>query len=79
MFCEQVVDLALIHKCVINVQPLTLLQGWGWMDEVRASADHSRRSESIPADHLRAMYDALVDFVKVEWIEGPCEGNQSCE
>ena len=32
----------------------------------------------MSAEQLQAMYEALVSFVKTEWVEGPCEGNQAC-
>ena len=70
MFCEQVVDLALLHKYVHS----TLLLLAPLM-----AVELMCRSEKINQDQLRAMYDALVDFVKVEWVEGSCEGDLPCK
>lgn len=33
----------------------------------------------MAVEHKQAMYEALVGFVKTEWVEGPCEGNQPCK
>lgn len=37
------------------------------------------RSSKMAVEHKQAMYEALVGFVKTEWVEGPCEGNQPCK
>lgn len=37
------------------------------------------RPEVMSADAQQAMYKAIVDFVHVEYVEGSCEGGQSCE
>ena len=39
----------------------------------------SFRSSSINVNSQQAMYQALVDFVQAEWVDGPCEGGQICE
>lgn len=33
----------------------------------------------MSSEALKAMYTALVDFVQTEYVNGPCEGGQSCE
>ncbi|ORY34741.1 armadillo-type protein [Naematelia encephala] len=35
------------------------------------------KPEVMNADNQRVMYQALVDFVKTEWVDGPGEGGQS--
>lgn len=37
------------------------------------------RAEAIGPEAFQAMYDALVSFVRTEWVEGPCEGDQTCQ
>ncbi|OCF35216.1 exportin-T [Kwoniella heveanensis BCC8398] len=48
MFCEQVVDRALMHK-----------------------------SRDMSPDAQQAMYNAVVEFIETEYVQGPCEGGQA--
>ena len=36
------------------------------------------RSDVISAEAQQATYQALMEFVRTEWIEGSCEGGQAC-
>ncbi|BEJ16561.1 hypothetical protein CspHIS471_0511660 [Cutaneotrichosporon sp. HIS471] len=36
-----------------------------------------RKPEAMSAQSQKAMYDAIVDFVRTEYVEGSCEGGQS--
>jgi exportin-T len=38
-----------------------------------------RKPETMSPESQKAMYDAIVDFVRVEYVEGSCEGGQPCE
>ena len=37
------------------------------------------RAEVVSAEAQQATYQALMEFVRTEWIDGPCENNQSCK
>lgn len=37
------------------------------------------RPEVMSSNAQQAMYKAIVDFVHAEYVEGSCEGGQSCE
>jgi hypothetical protein len=37
------------------------------------------RAEVISAEAQQATYQALMEFVRTEWIDGPCENNQACK
>ena len=37
------------------------------------------RAEVVSAEAQQATYQALMEFVRTEWIDGPCENNQACE
>lgn len=46
---------------------------------LRGEEDADDRSGDITPEQLQAIYEALVSFVKTEWVEGVCEGNQPCQ
>jgi len=37
------------------------------------------RAEVVSAEAQQATYQALMEFVRTEWIDGPCENNQACK
>lgn len=57
---------------------LPFLGDWQSVSVGDNEADH-RRSDVVSAEAQQATYQALMEFVRTEWIEGPCEGGQPCE
>ena len=39
----------------------------------------TNRAEVVSAEAQQATYQALMEFVRTEWIDGPCENNQACK
>ena len=39
----------------------------------------TNRAEVVSAEAQQATYQALMEFVRTEWIDGLCENNQACK
>lgn len=37
------------------------------------------RADVVSAEAQQATYQALMEFVRTEWIDGPCENGQACK
>lgn len=37
------------------------------------------RADVVSAEAQQATYQALMEFVRTEWIDGPCENDQACK
>ena len=37
------------------------------------------RPDAVSSEAQQATYRAMMEFVRSEWIEGPCEGGQACK